>query len=275
MVWSACKYAASKYRRWFGILFMTFLVYSSFQVVVSKLLYAAGDVLYTKGLLTETGATLLSYTYEHIGVVLTYPLAIGIVRILRHLHENHRFNFNLIFTDFKSGKKLLNAWLLGILCVGIQALIDFTGNFIGGAEFQSMPMISGMLSAAFSIFIMLVPYLYVRKEDEQSAWKCWLESFRVSSHNLGQVGVIALVTTVLTMVVGTYGKFLAEGLTEAVFGSMLGAGTVTVIAALLHYAVGAMLMIFTEVAKYGFSRLVLAQESEDELMGLPPLKKED
>lgn len=264
MVLSAFKYAAKKYRRWFAILFLTFLVYSSLQVVVSKLFYSVLSNIE----LPQVTSVFLGSVYEQIAAVLLYPMAIGLVRIFKHLQENHRFNFNLIFTDFTSVKRLGRAWLLGLLCIGIQSLIDFTGNMIGGNDFQQMPFISGMLSAAFSIFIFLVPYLYVVYEKEKSAFKIWTASFKLSSKHIGSVGGMALLCTLAIMAAGTYGRML--------LGSLLGETDMGVLLTVVIYSVVmAMLMVFTETAKYGFSRLLIQDESEDELLGLPPLEKKD
>lgn len=263
MVLSAFKYAAKKYRRWFFILFLTFLVYSSLQVVVSKLFYSA----LSNVSLPQVTSVFLGSVYEQIAAILLYPLAIGLVRIFKHLHEDHRFDFNLIFTDFKSLKRLGRAWLLGLLCIGVQSIIDFSGN-MAGSDFQQMPFISGMLSAAFSIFIFLVPYLYVQYEGEKSVFKIWIDSFKISSRHIGSVGGMALLCTLAIMAVGTYGKFLLS--------SLLGTTEMgTVLTVLIYSIIMAMLMVFTETAKYGFSRLLLRDESEDELFGLPPLEKKD
>lgn len=264
MILSAFKYAAKKYRRWFAILFLTFLVYSSFQVVLSKLLYA----VLANVPLTETTSLIFGSLYEQIAAILSYPLAIGLVRIFQHLHDDHRFDFNLIFADFKSIKRLGRAWLLGLLCVGIQTLIDFTGNLIGGGAFQQMPFISGMLSAAFSIFIFLVPYLYVEYEGQKSAFKIWKDSFKISSKHIGSVGGMALLSTLAVVLVGTYGRLFLNG----VFGEK---DTGVILTLVIYSVFMAMLMVFTETAKYGFSRLLIKEESEDELLGLPPLEKKD
>lgn len=267
MLKTAFIYTGKKLKKWFFVMFYIILLQSAFVQIISKVLSMV---------LTEE-TTVMYLAYSVILAVATSPFQLGVLRVLKCLHQDHRFRPNLLYYDFCGFKRIVKALLLGVLNGGLQTAVNIISKYTGAVSaggaanivtasggIAKMPFVTGMLSAALTVFIFMINYIYV-DDDSKQVFKVWGESFKLSIKNIPVLALVIFASALINYVVCQLAIDLLARLFIAVnFVEGAGAIALTICAYVIQSALGAVIAIF----QYGIARQILG-ENREELLAVP------